>query len=261
MSFLKSLAAAFLMYSKIPMPRVEWREENRRYALCCFPAVGAVIGALFLLWRFVCRSAELGSLLNAAVCTAIPIIITGGIHLDGFCDVSDAAASCAERQRKLEILSDPHIGAFAAIKLGVYLLLQTALFSELGGFRAEVVAALGYVISRALSGLAAVIFDNAKRSGSLWDLTQPAYKNVTLAALGIVTALCSAAMMLVSPICGSCAVIACIAAFVGYRLYSYKQFGGITGDTAGWFLQVCELCLLAAVIIGQIIGEKIGAIL
>ncbi len=257
MILLRSLAAAFLMYSKIPVPRVEWRDENRRYALCFFPLIGAVIGALFLLWRRLCRYAELGSLLNAAVCTVIPILITGGIHLDGFCDVSDAVSSCAERPRKLEILSDPHIGAFAAIKLAVYLLIQTALFSETASLRAQIVIALGFVMSRALSGLAAVVFRNAKRSGSLWAFTEPAHRTVTLAVLGVIIAVSAAVMVIISPLCGGAACIACIAAFVGYRLYSYKQFGGITGDTAGWFLQVCELSVLAA----AVVGEKVGGML
>ena len=40
MSMLKSLCSAFLMYSRIPVPKVEWNEENRRYALCFFPVIG-----------------------------------------------------------------------------------------------------------------------------------------------------------------------------------------------------------------------------
>ena len=219
MIFLKSLVTAFLMYSKIPMPRVEWKDENRRYALCFFSLIGAVIGALFLLWRLLCRELEIGLLLNSAVCTAIPILITGGIHLDGFCDVSDAAASYADRPRRLEILSDPHIGAFAAIKLAVYLLIQTALFSELSDFRTELVTALGFVISRAFSGLAAVVFDNAKKSGSLWAFTEPAHRTATLAVLGIVIVICAAVMIIVNPVCGGLAVIAGIISFVCYILF------------------------------------------
>ena len=49
MHILRSFASAFLMYSRIPMPQVEWKEENRRYALCFFPLIGAVIGAVFIL--------------------------------------------------------------------------------------------------------------------------------------------------------------------------------------------------------------------
>ena len=35
-----------------------------------------------------------------------------------------------------------------------------------------------------------------------------------------------------------------------YRHMSYKQFGGITGDLAGWFLQITELTLTAVIVIG-----------
>ena len=251
MRLFRSLISAFLMYSKIPMPRVEWRDENRRYALCFFPLVGAVVGGAFLLWRRFCGWVGFGTLLNAAVCTTIPMLITGGIHLDGFCDVSDAVSSHAERSKKLEILSDPHIGAFAAIKLGVYLLIQTALFSEMSLFSAEIVAATGFVLSRALSGIAAVCFKNAKKAGSLWAFTEPAHKTVTLVVLGIITAVCAAVMIIASPLCGGLAVIASGAAFICYRLFAYRQFGGITGDTAGWFLQICEILILAAVVIGE----------
>jgi adenosylcobinamide-GDP ribazoletransferase len=35
-----------------------------------------------------------------------------------------------------------------------------------------------------------------------------------------------------------------------YHHIAYKEFGGITGDLAGWFLQMCELviALTAAVV-------------
>ena len=48
---LNSLFSAFLMYSRIPVPQVEWKEENRRYSLCFFPVIGVVLGIIqILLW-------------------------------------------------------------------------------------------------------------------------------------------------------------------------------------------------------------------
>lgn len=38
---------AFSMYSRIPMPMFEWKEEDMKYAMCFFPAIGMVIGAVF----------------------------------------------------------------------------------------------------------------------------------------------------------------------------------------------------------------------
>ena len=130
---LRSLCSAFLMYSRIPVPKVEWKEENRRYALGFFPLIGAVIGGLLILWRIICDRLGIGQFLFAAGAVFLPVLVTGGIHLDGFCDVCDARASYADRAKRLEIMSDPHIGSFAVMKLCLYLILQTALFSQIRG--------------------------------------------------------------------------------------------------------------------------------
>ena len=49
MHLLQNLLVAFSMYSKIPVPQVEWKDENTRYAMVFFPWVGALIGLLELL--------------------------------------------------------------------------------------------------------------------------------------------------------------------------------------------------------------------
>ena len=41
-------------------------------------------------------------------------------------------------------------------------------------------------------------------------------------------------------------VLAALAVLWRYHAVSRKQFGGITGDLAGWFLQKAELWMLAA---------------
>ena len=46
MYLLESCVIAISMYSKIPMPRVEWKEKNMKYAMCFFPLVGCVNGIL-----------------------------------------------------------------------------------------------------------------------------------------------------------------------------------------------------------------------
>ena len=46
MTMLETIAVAFSMFSAIPMPQFLWNEKNMRYALCAFPLIGAVIGAV-----------------------------------------------------------------------------------------------------------------------------------------------------------------------------------------------------------------------
>lgn len=121
MNVLKSFVIAMAMYSKIPMPKVEWEEKSMRYALCFFPVVGIVEGAvLYFIWRLFSHYLGMDGMLAAAVYTVLPVLITGGIHVDGFLDTMDALSSYQERTRKLEILKDSHTGAFAIIGAAVY---------------------------------------------------------------------------------------------------------------------------------------------
>ena len=90
MKCLESLIVAFSMYSKIPMPQITWTKENMKNTLCYFPLIGAVIGALLWLWYWLCGIAGFGVMLQAAVAVLIPVLVTGGIHLDGFRSAASA---------------------------------------------------------------------------------------------------------------------------------------------------------------------------
>ena len=245
MKFAGGLIIAFSMYSRIPMPRIAWTRERMEYALCFFPLVGAVMGAALWAFGLFCRHTGLeGSLFYAAAGTALPIGITGGIHMDGFLDVTDARASWGERQQKLEILKDPHIGAFAAVGCGVYLLCYLAAFSLLPADRLPAVGAV-YVITRALSAWAVVSAPKAKPDGLAAAFSKDAKKRTAgLAATGYLAVsfwfLARTAGML------EVLVTAGLAAgwFFKYLHMAKKEFGGVTGDLAGYYLQTSELLLL-----------------
>jgi adenosylcobinamide-GDP ribazoletransferase len=36
-----------------------------------------------------------------------------------------------------------------------------------------------------------------------------------------------------------------------YKSIALREFGGFTGDLAGWFLQVCELVILASLVLTE----------
>ena len=128
---LSSCVIAFSTYSRIPMPQVDWNEKNMKHTLAFFPLVGAAVGAAFWGADALCRLLDLGDVLRAALLTAVPAVVTGGIHLDGYCDTVDALASHAPREKKLAILKDSSAGAFAVIWCCVWFLLYFALLTEL----------------------------------------------------------------------------------------------------------------------------------
>lgn len=248
MSVLKSMIIAFSMYSKIPMPRTEWNKEDMKYVLCWFPWVGAVIGGAFLLLWEMWNLLSLSDLLFAGIATALPILITGGIHLDGFLDTVDARSSYGDREKKLGILKDPHVGAFAVIYGSLYILLYFTLAYELretGEIRQAVLFAVTPILSRILSGSSLLWLPSAKKEGLASTFAAAADLRKNRVVMGILLAVISGLLLLVHPFRGAVILVLCAAIFYCYRRMAVREFGGITGDLAGFFLQICELTCLA----------------
>ena len=245
-SLLSSCAIAFSTYSRIPMPQVEWSEKNMRHTLACFPLVGAAVGLIFWAADGLCALLEAGPVLRAALLTAVPVAVTGGIHLDGYCDTVDALSSHAGRERKLEILKDSSAGAFAVIWCALWFLVYFGLLTELDSART---AAAGFVLSRSLSALAVERLPSA-RSGM--GATLKSGSSFPWWALGLYTAAYLAAVLLWGePVPGLAALAAAAACYFLYKRMALRVFGGFTGDLAGWFLTVCELVMLAAVVAAE----------
>ena len=248
----RSLWIAVAMYSKLPAPRVEWDKKSLSWAMCFFPVVGVVISLLLGVWLGLCGWLGFGSFLRAAGALLLPIAVSGAIHLDGFCDTSDALGSHQSREKKLEILKDSHTGAFAIICCCLYLIFFFAVWCEaVPKGRTLLVLALGPVLSRSLSGLAAVSWPNARGSGLLATFTQPMDAVRARVVLLVWTAACVAAMLALDPITGGAAAAGAGLSFLYYFVMSRRQFGGITGDLAGFFLQVCECAMVLAVVLAQ----------
>lgn len=124
------LLVAFGLYSALPLPQIEWKRSTMRYALGFLPLIGVLVGACEYGWLLLAGKLALSGLLYAAGAVLIPVVITGGIHLDGFADTCDALCSYGDREKRLEILKDPHVGAFAILWIGALLVAQLGLFAQ-----------------------------------------------------------------------------------------------------------------------------------
>lgn len=249
MRVIRSLCIAFSTYSRIPMPQVAWSEENRKYSMCFFPLIGAVIGLLLWGWLALCDLIDFSSLLRGTVGALLPLFVTGGIHMDGFMDTSDALASWQSPERRLEILKDSHVGAFAVMGCAGYLLLDAALLSELPTSRAPMLIG-GFVLSRACSAWAMSAFKSARPKGMLDAFAQAAQKRMLSISCAVYGILCAILWLLLDVWWALACLLTLALCLWGYRRMAYKQFGGITGDLAGWFLQITELALTAIILIG-----------
>ena len=242
MIVLETVAVAFSMFSAIPMPQFTWNERNMRCSLCAFPLVGAVIAACMFFWGKLCLLLSLPDILRGAGLCLLPVLITGGIHLDGYCDTCDALASHSGPEKRQEILKDPHLGAFAAIRLCVYFAADFALWASLPDLRLPVLVGV-FCLPRSLSGLALTAFPIRPGSGLARTFAEAADR---LRVRNVLLILSAALALLLLFLGAGEAVFAAALVFAYYRRLCVKDFGGLSGDLAGWFLQTAELWMLAA---------------
>ena len=248
MTALQTIAVAFAMFSAIPTPQFDWNEKNMRYALCAFPLIGVVCGAL---WCAV-GALPLPTLARAAGLCLVPVWVTGGIHLDGYADTCDALSSYGDTAKKLEILKDPHCGAFAVIRLCSYFAAYFALCGCVQfTLRVGAIWTLALVGERALSGLAVAAFPLAKNTGLAHTFATAADRQRVRRVLAALAAVLAAALAVLG---GWALVLAAAVVFARYYRVATKQFDGTTGDLAGWFLQKCEIWMLAALAACQWLG-------
>lgn len=260
---LKSVCVAFSLYSKIPMPRFNWNSSDMKYHFVFFPFVGVFIGALEFFWKILQEKFDFGAPLYLCVAVSIPLLVTGGIHLDGFMDTQDALSSYGSKQKKLEILEDPHLGAFSVIKTAVYFLLILGFGSEIKSFSAILCVCFSFVFSRIFSALGVLFLKKAKSSGMAKTESENSSKKIVGSILAFEFLFFSVLMIfLLHKTGGMRADFLSIFVFLSLALScaicfftAKKNFGGITGDIAGFFVCITELFCVILISICAIFGE------
>ena len=243
-----SFLIAVSMYSRIPVPQADWNEKNMRYSLCFFPLIGAVIAAVCFGLYYLSEYLRLPVYLIGAVMTVVPIAITGGLHMDGFCDTTDALSSHQPRERKLEILKDSHTGAFAVIWCAVYFVLYFGCAASCT-LQTYTVFLSAFVFARGLSAFSIANFPTAKEGLVSMFKNAGARALVTIISLlWLIGAVLYSVLLF--PWLGCIVCVSGLLAYLCCVAVMYRQFGGISGDLAGWMVQIVEVVMLLAAAVG-----------
>lgn len=239
MRIIKSFIVAFSMYSRIPMPRFTWDSEDMKYHLIFFPWIGAVIGLLEYGLLLLTEKYGFPNAAFAALAIAIPLIVTGGFHLDGFMDVEDAISSFKTREERLEILKDPHIGAFSVINVIIVglLLFASILIMDRESF---IIWSFSFFMARALSGMLVVKGKKAKSEGMLYSEAKNTSDKPVFVILCIELIMSFCLAFIVSAFRAVYAFIIPIVTVYMLQKRANRLFGGITGDVAGWYVVNAE---------------------
>lgn len=126
-----------------------------RWSLGCLPAVGLLAGGLLYGWSVLGAVTGMQPVLFGAVAVLLPIVLSGGFHMDGFLDAADGIFSRRDRQKRLEIMKDPHCGPFAVLCCGGLLLLELGAWCQLASVpKLLPLACCLFTVSRSLTVMA-----------------------------------------------------------------------------------------------------------
>jgi adenosylcobinamide-GDP ribazoletransferase len=234
---LRSFAHALQFLTRLPAPRfAEFDPQDLSRSAIWFPFVWILIGGIVAaaVWAGGHASPWIGALAGLVVW----VWITGGLHMDGLGDVADAlGAAHRSPARFLEVLRDPHIGAFGTMAIGLQLIAKLVLLAEIS----TVPALLALVLVPAWARWGTLVWSLvvpplASGSGERfsWEISRPGTiaQGIALVALSLWLAPALLAALLIIP---------------ALALYWRARLGGITGDCLGASVEVTESLLLLVI--------------
>lgn len=208
-----------------------------RTAPAFFPLVGALVGIALALLDEILRLVLPVPVTSALVLLAL-LGLTGGLHLDGLADTCDAFfAAGATPERRLEIMRDSHVGAYAVAGVVLVLLVQYAALSSLSpAIRAQALILMG-ALSRWAMAAAIAMFPYGRAQG-----LGTAFHGGRSVQWPAVIAL-AIALVIVGPLGAVLLVAAGVLVWVTGKLLM-SRLPGLTGDSYGAMNEVTQAFVL-----------------
>jgi adenosylcobinamide-GDP ribazoletransferase len=184
-------------------------------------------------------------MVGAALLLATWVALTGALHLDGFLDCCDGLLAAKPPEKRLEILRDTQVGAFAVVGAICLLLLKFTALLELGPDHRIAALLVIPALTRAAMVYAARAYPYARAGSGLGQLFREVltWREVIVAA-----AVAVAATGLALGVIGLLLAVCVWLMTVVIAWWVQRRIPGLTGDVYGAINELDEvgalLCLL-----------------
>ena len=236
------LAALHFLTTLPVATRRTFTDSELGASLAYYPLVGALLGVLLTLgatlwqWAF-------GAGIAAALTLAGWVLLTGGLHLDGFMDACDGLLSHRPPDERLRIMRDSHVGAWGVLGGVLALLVQFAALTQLftlsdGRWIAALL--LAPLLGRWAMAVAVVVFPYGRAEG--WGQTlhaQAGRRQLVLASMATLLL-----VVLVQPPAGLLSWLAVLVLLLLLARFALDRLPGLTGDVYGMICVVAETAVL-----------------
>ena len=238
-----SLAAAFQFLTSIPpLVRRGFAARELGRAVGWFPLVGLAIGGILIGLKI-----GLGGIfpvsIMAVLLLASWLLLTRALHFDGFLDSCDGLFGAFTPERRLEIMRDSRVGAFAIAGGGLLLLSKYAALTEIQYLNGLLLAP---VLGRWACALAIFAFPYARQQGMGRDMKD----EVGWAQVLLATLIAGAATWAFAGQWGLLALLAAGALTWLLGRFMLRRIPGLTGDSYGAIVEIVELAALLMFVAG-----------
>ncbi len=243
---LKRPLTAFMMawgtYLAIPCPYKVWDDALRPWQIVCLPPVGLIVGGLWALCAALFAHFRFTGLLAAAILTALPYLVTGFFHLDGFLDCCDAILSRRDLATRQKILKDSRVGAFAVVCAILLFLFSFAALADCDLSYIWRALLLLPVVTRCMAGVAVESFAPMKTSQYAGTFEAGKTKRQRNILLGMYLAVMLVVFVFLfsRPSCALAVAWAGLTTILACRA-ARKNLDGMSGDIAGFSITLGEL--------------------
>lgn len=223
----------------------DWSPDSFGRSVKFFPVIGAVIGMILVAINYIIdgylptAGFYLPPHVLATILTAVPILLTGGLHCDGFMDTMDGMFSGRSQERKLEIMKDSRVGANGVTAFTLLILLKWSLITDIAPSLLPLALFSMPVLGRFAMVIGITSFPYARPDGMGKAFAQHANRN-SLVIAAIFT------ILLLIPL-GTQALLSCAAVLlftIVFAKYATKILGGLTGDVYGAITELAEIVVL-----------------
>jgi len=228
------IALGFLTGIKVDIRPIPALDEVGRSAWA-FPIVGALLGVILLVAQSLIGD-HFPAAVRALLIVIVWVVLTGGLHLDGWTDCWDSLAASVSRERRREILKDSRLGTFGA--LGLMLLLALKIAAIAGPDFQIGVLFVAPVVGRAMmvvasfgarhggEGMAAAFLSGMDQRSVTWAWILALGIGLTAGVMGIVAV--------------GCAYLGALA----FRRFAESRLGTVNGDVIGAMCELTETIVL-----------------
>lgn len=237
---MKSFITALQFLTRIHVKnQVDLTAEDFGRSTKFFPLVGLILGIIYMLASW-CLIAVFGwANLVTTLLVLLPVLLTGGLMLDGFMDTVDGVFSGRERERVLEIMKDSRVGSFGVIALACLLLVNWSALRDVKLVLIMTALFIMPIIGRMAMVMAIAFFPYARKEGMGKIFADMADRKTVIIA-AVTTLICVVPW-------GQAAIAALVIGLAFAWLaasWLNNKLGGLTGDTYGAIETLTETVVL-----------------